>query len=453
MKRDIEQSDAIVLEEVLFVIFRRKLMIAALILIAAGIFVYGILTDVDRYTAEAIVMIRRQPPSYAMPAESRVILRREEVVNSEIEIITSPAVAEGVVDSLGLAKGGNRARVVNAVYGGIQAEAEPESNIIKIRYSHRDPEEAARIVNAVLEEYLRVRTRVSLDYDAVTYLDEQAVRAKAKVDSLGAELVKFGAEEGQLMSGRKGEQLMSRVHRYESRLNELESGILIQQQMIALAEEWLASGKGAAHAPTSEIYGMSTYTQAKLRHMGLLVELEQALAKYAPDHPEVKRLQRLVGASEEIVRGEVEQGLQRQRSDLERLRAEQRAVLQILDELRMEYPGIASDNLQIRLIEHELDVRADLYGTIVDRREQFRITAATDPSLLNIGVVSKASVPVTPTKAGVNMKSVFAFFTLVFGVALVFAVERMDQSLVRRVDVERELGLKVLASVRHRSMS
>jgi len=58
---------------------------------------------------------------------------------------------------------------------------------------------------------------------------------------------------------------------------------------------------------------------------------------------------------------------------------------------------------------------------------------------------------VEPSKAGINMKSVFAFFTLLFGLAFVFAVERMDQSLVRRSDIERELGLKVLAIVRHRS--
>ncbi len=107
--------------------------------------------------------------------------------------------------------------------------------------------------------------------------------------------------------------------------------------------------------------------------------------------------------------------------------------------------------MQIRLLEHELSIRADLYAVIMDRREQFRITAATDPSLLNVGVVSRAAVPVEPHKGGINMKSVFAFFTLLFGLAFVFAVERMDQSLVRRADVERELGLKVLATVRQRT--
>ncbi len=69
MKREIEQAEAVLLEEVLYVLFRRKLLIIVLLLIAGGIFTYGVLTDVDMYKAEAVVMIRRLPLGYQMPAE------------------------------------------------------------------------------------------------------------------------------------------------------------------------------------------------------------------------------------------------------------------------------------------------------------------------------------------------------------------------------------------------
>ena len=132
MKREIEQAETILLEEILFVIFRRKLLIIALLIIASAIFAYGVLTHVDSYQAEAIVMIRRLPLGYQMPLESRSILKRAEVVNSEIEIITSPAVAEEVVDKLGLAEGRDRERVVHNINRQIKAKAEPESNIIRL---------------------------------------------------------------------------------------------------------------------------------------------------------------------------------------------------------------------------------------------------------------------------------------------------------------------------------
>ena len=450
MRREIEQTEAVLLEEILYVIFRRKLLIIALLVVAVAIFTYGVATEVDVYKGEAVVMIRRLPLGYQMPSESRSVLKRGEVVNSEIEIITSPAVAEEVVDRLDLAEDKNRARVIYNVNKQIRAEAEPESNIIKISFSSQDPEKAAEVANAALDGYLSVRARVALDYDAVDYLDQQARRVKAELDSIAGEIARYGAEEGQISRGTLGQQHMGLINRYLNELTGLDASIYSKEEKIEAVEEWLASGKDIAHAPTTEIYEMSTVRQTKSQLLSLKSELAEASATYAPDHPEVRRLEREIGSAEQIVRTEIEQALLRQKMRLEEWKAERRATERVLAELQVQNPKISGDNMQIRLLEHELSIRADLYAVIMDRREQFRITAATDPSLLNVGVVSRAAVPVEPHKGGVNMKSVFAFFTLLFGLAFVFAVERMDQSLVRRSDLERELGLKVLATVRHR---
>ena len=450
MKREIQQTEAVLLEEILYVIFRRKLLIIALLLIAGGILTYGLLTEVEVYNAEAIVMIRRLPLGYSMPAESRAVLKRGEVVNSEIEIITSPAVAEKVVDRFGMAEGRNRARVIHNIKGQIRAEAEPESNIIKISFSHTDGEKAAEIVNAALDAYLDVRARVALDYDAVDYLEQQALRIKAQKDSIGAEIMKCRAKDGQLSGDLRTDQHMGIVNRFENELTSLDSHIYAWEDKIAMTEAWLASGGDITHAPSGNIYDMATVRQAKLWHLDMKGQLASAQARYAPGHPEIKRLERELASAEEIVRTEVEQALLRQKMRLEEWKVERRASLRILTELKAENSRLSEDNMQIRMLENELTIRADLYAVVMDRREQFRITVATDPSLLNVGVVSRASVPVEPSRAGIDMKSVFAFFTLLFGLTFIFAVERMDQSLVRRSDVERELGLKVLAVVRHR---
>jgi uncharacterized protein involved in exopolysaccharide biosynthesis len=450
LRREIEQTEAVLLEEILYVIFRRKLLIIALLLIAGLIYAYGVATEVDVYKGEATVMIRRLPLGYQMPSESRSVLKREEVVNSEIEIITSPAVAEAVVDKLGIAAGQNRERAVYNINKQIRAEAEPESNIIKISYSHPDGQRAAEVTNAALDAYLSVRARVALDYDAVNYLDEQAARVRGEVDSIAHEIEMYGAVEGELTRGLKSEQQMGLINRYKNELTGLEASVYAQEEKIALTEKWLESGQDITQAPSGEIYDRGTVQSAKNRHIEVEADLAKARSTYAPGHPEIERLEREKKAIAEIVRTEIQQALQRQKMRLEEWKAERDATARIIEELKSQNPALASENMQIRLLEHELAIRSDLYAVIMDRREQFRITAATDPDLLNVGVVSRASVPVEPSRSGINMKSVFAFFTLLFGLAFVFAVERMDQSLVRRSDVERELGLKVLAVVRHR---
>ena len=450
LKREIQQTEAVLLEEILYVLFRRKLLIIALLLIAGGIFTYGLMTEVDVYRAEAIVMIRRLPLGYQMPYESRAVLKRGEVVNSEIAIITSPAVAEEVVDRLGMAEGRNRARVIHNVSRQIRALAEPESNIIKLSFSHTSGERAAEVVNAVLDAYLDVRARVAFDHSAVAHLERQAQRIRAQKDSIGAEIVRCRAEGGQLSGGSRTNQHMALVNRFENELADLDSRIYAWEDKVVMIEEWLASGEDITNAPTGDIYDMSTVQQTKRRHLDLKAQLASAQATYAPDHPETKRLKRELTSAEEMLRTEIEHALLRQKMWLKERKVERRSTLRILDGLKAENLKLSTENMRIRLLENEFTIRADLYAVIMDMREQFGITAATDPSLLNVGVVSRAAVPMETSKAGIDMKSVFAFFTLLFGFAFVFAVERMDQSLVRRSDIERELGLRVLAIVRYR---
>ena len=102
------------------------------------------------------------------------------------------------------------------------------------------------------------------------------------------------------------------------------------------------------------------------------------------------------------------------------------------------------------MLEADLDARQDIYAIILDRAEEYRITAATDPNLQNVAVVSRAEVPARPTPEPVNMRIVVGVFTMIFGLLLVFGIEKADRSLERREDVHRFLGVKVLASIQER---
>ncbi|MCD4690948.1 hypothetical protein K8S17_05745, partial [bacterium] len=223
-----------------------------------------------------------------------------------------------------------------------------------------------------------------------------------------------------------------------------------REEQLAMVREWLDSGADEGHVPSGQIYEMATVRQAKVELLRLELQLAEAHAKYTSGHPAVLKLERQIEATQMVLRSEVEQALVRQQMRLDEWKAERRAVASMLNDLHSEDEDIMEELLTIRLLEHDLSIRADLYGIIMDRREQFRITAATDPNLLNVGIVSRAAVPARPTPQPVNMRIVVGLFTIVFGVLLMFMLERMDNSLERREDVQRTLGLKVLATIPER---
>ena len=438
---------ASLLRDVAYVVFKRKVVLIAFTLVGIAVMVYGLTAAVPTYEATARVYIKRIPQGYVMPSETRSVLKRGEVINSEINIIQSSAVAAAVVDRLEMATGEDRGIAIYDLERRIRAVDQPESDIIDISYRHRDAERAAAIVNAALDAYLEIRKSVSLNYDAVRYLDEQAERLKTQRDSVAMAIAEFGGESGNLAQGRRGEQRMGLQDRFNNELATLSATIEAREEQLAMVRSWLDSGADPAHIPSGEIYDMATVRQAKARLLDLDLELAEARSRYTADHPSVLKLERQIESTQSILRIEVEQALARQMMRLDEWKAERRAIVAMLEDLHSDDEDIMEEALTIRLLEHDLSIKADLYAIIMDRREQFRITAATDPNLLNVGIVARAAVPARPMSQPINMQIVVGLFTLVFGVLLMFVLERLDNSLERREDVQRTLGLKVLATI------
>ncbi len=443
-------SDTTLLRDVLYVLFKRKVVLIVLAIVGIVIVAYGASTVVPTYEASARVLVKRVPLGYQMPAESRAVLRRSEVVNSELQIIMSSAVAEAVVDRLGLATEDERPIAIYRLERMIRARALPESDIIDIAFRSRNPEMAALVVNTALDAYLHIRKGVAVNYDAVSWLDVQSTRLRVARDSVAMQIADFGGERGQLAFGRRGVQHMGLTDGFQGQLLELDTKIQARKQDLKRLEAWLTSGTSGSEAPTSEIYKMGTVMEAKVSLVRLATDLAGARARYAPDHPEIKRFEREISGLDELIRVEVQQAISRQRMELEGWEVEKRAVEATLSDLHTVDAVISEEQFYMRMLEHELSIRSNLYAIVMDRREQFKITAATDPNLLNIGIVSRAQVPARPIEQPINMRVVLGVFTILFGFMLVFGLEKTDHSLERREDVQRFLGLKVLASIPER---
>ncbi|MBD3368051.1 MAG: hypothetical protein GF405_07755 [Candidatus Eisenbacteria bacterium] len=322
--------------------------------------------------------------------------------------------------------------------------------MIEISYTHVDPERAALVANAVLDAYLEVRKTVNFDYEAVEYLDAQARRIRTVIDSIATEIADVAGESGILAIGMRGQQQMDLIGNFLTEATGLDRQITMREEQLELLGEWLDENDDFDAVPSVDIYNDPAVVQLKETLANQRVNLAQARARYTLDHPEVIRLERQVASTESIMRDHVSEGYDRMAMRLAEWKIQRAAVQDVIEELRSEEPEIAAETIRLRLLEHEMSIRTDLYAVLLDRREQFRITAATDPNLLSVGVVARASVPATPVRAAVNMTVVVAVFTFFFGVLLIFGMERLDHSLERREDVERLTGLKVMASIPER---
>jgi succinoglycan biosynthesis transport protein ExoP len=435
------------LRDVLFIVFKRKIPLVAMFILGVLIVTYGITTSVPEYEATARVLVKRTRQGYEMPTETQAVLKRSEVVNTELQIIMSAAVAEAVVDKLGLAEHEDRGLAIARLENRIRGRSAPESDIIDITFRSTDPKMAARVVNAALDAYLEIRKGVELSTEALAFLETQVTRARAARDSVAAAMADLGASQGSHILGLKVQSQMNIEERFRSMLVDVEKEIDTRQRKVAAVEEWLAAGHPVGSAGAGAIYDSDGVRRAQNTLADLQVQLADAKARFTPDHPEVRRLERQIAATESVFVDEVRLALDSQRLRIEELGAEKQAIETMRGQLTAADRKIADTELQMKLLQNDWAIRADLYEVVMSRMSMFRITAATDPDLLNVAVVSRAAVPTRPTPRPVNMRVVVGMFLILFGVLLVFALEKMDQSLQSREDVQRHLGVKVLASI------
>ncbi|MBD3349134.1 MAG: hypothetical protein GF400_08070 [Candidatus Eisenbacteria bacterium] len=450
-KKTKRETEPTLLRDVVYVAFKRKFMLIGLLALGILIIAYGSAGQKPGYEADARIMLSRVRPAYAMPAVSGAVLKRGEVINSEIQIITSNAVSAEVVDRLGMAEGENRARVIENLAGKIKAKALPESDIIDISFRHTDPEWAALIVNTALDAYLDIRARVALNAEAMRYLKEQERVTRAARDSVATEIAKLGAERGDLIQGQSAQANIALKGRLMNERITLTSEIKTFEKEIGAVENWLEGNTDYSHVPSNNLYGMDTIRATYNQLITAKARYADAAAKYTADHPEVKKVQREIGTLERMLRTEVERGLMRQKMRLFELRTELDAVEEQMSILVSQNAELGAVNARRKILEADLKARNDVYKVVLDRAEEYRITAAVDPTIQSVSVISRAQVPATPTPQPVNMKVVVGIFTVVFGVLLVYGLEKGDHTLERREDVHRFLGVKVLASIPERS--
>jgi len=445
------EAEPTLLRDVMYVTFKRKFPLITLFALGVLIIAYGSVGQKPEYEARARVLVQRLRASYAMPSATSAVLRRSDVINSEIQIVRSSAVAAEVVDRLDLAQDRSRAQAITALESGIKATPLPEADVIDITFRHRDPERAALVVNTALDAYLEIRAKIVLNQHAVDYLANQAQQAKAVRDSIMEEIAALGAETGDINEG-----LLSHLkHNLKSELwadqATLETNIRRREAQLTKVREWLHTNTDYTNVPTGDIYAMGTVQRTYQALIEVHAELADATARYTDEHPEVMRLKREIASMELLLREEVERAVSREEMRLFELRAEKQAVDGLLGDLDAEDAQLAWTSARRRSLESDFKIRDDVYETILERAEEYRVTAAVDPSIQNVSVVSRAEIPAVPTPRPVNMKIVVGAFTIIFGILLVYGLERADHTLERREDVHRFLGVKVLASVPERT--
>lgn len=441
-----------------------------------------------KYTANSrlLVMLSRE---YVFRPEvgeagAGIALDQQQIVKSEIEILSSATLKQRVLETIGLNEiypemadepaqtpEARRAVMNSAIERfGTSLGIEPvkDSNVLRVTFTHKDPEVAAEALNLLLRFFLEQRREVYSQRGS-EFLLSQRDEFVTRLNEARSNLEAFKATHGITDMEQQQTQLLRQRGDLEASLLETNSRL---SQSNAQLENLQASMR---RVPRSiPLYSESAAPQALDSAQARLLELElrrsELLTKYAPTSRFVTDINQQIAQArrfldreqarrEETQRvgsnpvfEELETEAIKLRAEIESLRARRESLEQQIATIAERQAELERLGQEYRSLTLQQQILQQQYQSYADKAEEARILDDLDRrQSANIRIIERA----TPPTEGRNLQPLIILGGIFFGILAALFVglvrEFSRATMVTPESVERALGLPVLVSVPVRS--
>lgn len=380
-------------------------------------------------------------------------------VATQTELIQSQNVLLGVVERLNLTQDPEFAHgfrgtgvdnlkdyVQRNVAAALQVDQGRGGQLIYISVAAKEADKAAAIANAVGQVYLeQQRRRINEPAGArAQRYSEQLGELRAKVAAAQEMVAQFRQQHGITDVETTTNNDPDNVDTETQALNSLEEHLLEAQNQRRALEAKLSGGGASqddiqASQPVQHLQEQLSTLQAQLSQLG---------AVYGAHHPKVLEVQSQLAAVQKQLDEQVHQLGASATIPLERAKALEQKYSRAVDEQRAKVLQLREVQGQGAKLMLELESAQSVYKRALDGYDQIMFASADNYT--NVGLVSKATPPVSPTKPKkLKLFAMALIGALGLGLAVPFARELfLDRRLRCPDDIERGFGIPVLAQLK-----
>jgi uncharacterized protein involved in exopolysaccharide biosynthesis len=402
-------------KDVLTALFKRKAGIAAIAFAVAAVVAVVTLLTPKVYEARATILVKFGREYVVRPEVGQerplVGITSEEVLNSEVQILTSDDLVRAVVQQIGADRlfpksslsfgddGTSSAdRATRKALKALSVEAVRRSSVIQIAFEHREPQLAGEFVNELLALYQDKRLEVF---------------SGAKSDFAEVQL---GAYE---------EELKKQEHRLENFRQK--HGVFVYAQQM----EMLLRRQSELDAQRRD----AAVRLGELRKSIASIQRELARTSHSPD-----------------VRGQLQRDVIRMSADEESFRSREASVGQLLRNIEAEIRTLDLNERELQVIQRDRAEAERNFQAFRAKAEEQRLASSLDQmKVSNVSVIQRATAPTKRVKPRVAVNvALGVVLGVLTGLLYAAAAEYLSQSMSTPQAVERRLQLPVLATVAHR---
>ncbi len=458
---------------ILAVIRRNRWLILGIIALGIAAALIATLLATPQYTAQVSIQVnessQRVLGNEDAPAKDNS-WNYERFLNTEIDVLTSYALAERVENALDLSE---NTRFFNAfgmqgdaistddqqrekdaialVQRNLKVNIPRNTRIIPVTFTSADAGISAQIVNSFAEQFIQSDLKRKFDSTAYArdFVSDQLAEAKERLARSEQDLNSYARDAGLIRladptadedSAAGGGSITT-----ASLIQVNEAANSARAARIAAETRWqsIANAPLFSSQPVRSDPGVSSL-------LGRKAALEAALAeersRRLDDHPEVvsrraelAQVQADLTAAANSVRRAI-------RSDYDAALATERQLAAQVNTLKGETLSEQDSSVQYALLAREADTNRQLYDELLQRFKQ--LNAAAGVSASNISIIDQARIPVEPSSPNLifNLGIGFVLGCFIAGGA-VFLRTELDDSIRVPEDVSQKLDLALLGVI------
>jgi succinoglycan biosynthesis transport protein ExoP len=333
---------------------------------------------------------------------------------------------------------------IGAFLGGLSVRRIPTTSLMEVRFESTDPQLAARILNAHLDNYIEqnYKGRYEATADATKWLQSELDELSVKMRRSEDALIQY-QRNNQIWAvddkNDKSNVTTERLGDLNKQLTDAQSDSLKKQALYEFAK----SGDLDA---VPQLRDNSVLQDMQRKRADLSIQYTDAVNQYGPNFPKVQRLQVQMKALDEQITRERQGIIAQLQSEYREAKQHEELLSRALDEQKTEVNGMSEKMIQYNILKREAEANKTLYDSLETKLKEAQISSGLKSS--NIRIVDPAMIPSTPSRPAKTRNIALAFLVgLIGGIGVALLREYLDNTVKTPDDVENLARLPSLAVV------
>jgi polysaccharide biosynthesis transport protein len=336
-----------------------------------------------------------------------------------------------------------RPGILSEFEGALNVKLVPNTRLLDVTFEATDPQLAARVLNAHLNEFklLNFNSHLNSSEEASGFLTGELDDTRQKFQAAEEKRLAYERDNQIWTVDEKQNITTEKLSQIDKELTEAQSDRIKKQ-----ADFETATGGNVDSVPAireSTQIAALTAKQSELRQQYIA---ETTGSRLGPNFPSVQALQEQIKNIDQLIANEKKNIVGRIEQDYRIAVQRETLLTQALDKQKVEANAMAVKLVEYNILVRDAEANKTLYDGLSQKLKEANISGGLHPS--NIRVIDPAMVPSGPSRPNRARNILMAFLVgLVGGLGLAFLREYMDNTVKTPDDIERLAKLPSLAVV------